>query len=343
MIDIRFCRTDEIKKLQHFIHTYWKADHILSKSEELLRFQHYNVKKDRFNFVVADDTTTDAFVAILGFIPTSQYDPQISKTHLWLAIWKKDDNNAKTKGLGMKLYNYLMSKYTVHSVAAIGINDKIKELYQKLGFRTGTLHQEYFIKRATRITYIPNSEYCLTRKLGVDDLSDINIEPAPSIPVKSLKYFVNRYVKHPMYTYQFYSINKAVDDKFELVDVMVVRKMIVNIKGIKSCCLRIVDAFNGFRNVGDIRHSLNQLLLIEDAEYIDCLFANMDIFVLNGTPLHKMGFTERVGDEIILPNYFEPFEHRNVNIEFAYKIQDGSLEYNIFKGDSDQDRPNLLP
>ena len=45
-------------------------------------------------------------------------------------------------------------------------------------------------------------------------------------------------------------------------------------------------------------------------------------------------------EDIILPNYFEPFEKRNVAIEIAYKAQYEG--YVAFKGDSDQDRPNVL-
>ena len=45
-------------------------------------------------------------------------------------------------------------------------------------------------------------------------------------------------------------------------------------------------------------------------------------------------------EEIIVPNYFEPFEKKNVKLEIAYKSK--SDNYVAFKGDSDQDRPNVL-
>lgn len=44
--------------------------------------------------------------------------------------------------------------------------------------------------------------------------------------------------------------------------------------------------------------------------------------------------------ETIVPNYFEPFEQRNVKIEIAYKTKGDN--YVAFKADSDQDRPNIL-
>ena len=45
-----------------------------------------------------------------------------------------------------------------------------------------------------------------------------------------------------------------------------------------------------------------------------------------------------IGD-VIIQNYFEPFERKNIRIEFVYKA---NFDYVIFKGDSDQDRPNII-
>ena len=44
---------------------------------------------------------------------------------------------------------------------------------------------------------------------------------------------------------------------------------------------------------------------------------------------------------VIVPKYFEPFEKKNINLDFAYKVNSKSL-YFIFKGDSDQDRPSYI-
>ena len=56
----------------------------------------------------------------------------------------------------------------------------------------------------------------------------------------------------------------------------------------------------------------------------------------------RMGFQhlDLNQEEIIVPNYFEPFEKKNVKLEIAYKSK--SDNYVAFKGDSDQDRPNVL-
>lgn len=41
----------------------------------------------------------------------------------------------------------------------------------------------------------------------------------------------------------------------------------------------------------------------------------------------------------MLPHYFEPLERRNKDIAFGHIAPPGA-RYRMFKGDSDQDRPN---
>ena len=47
---------------------------------------------------------------------------------------------------------------------------------------------------------------------------------------------------------------------------------------------------------------------------------------------------------MVLPNYFSPFERRNVEIELAVRVFDPEWEgpLRLFRADSDQDRPNLV-
>ena len=44
-------------------------------------------------------------------------------------------------------------------------------------------------------------------------------------------------------------------------------------------------------------------------------------------------------DVIIIPNYYEPFEQKNIDINFSTNIHEG---FRMFKGDGDQDRPNSI-
>ena len=53
--------------------------------------------------------------------------------------------------------------------------------------------------------------------------------------------------------------------------------------------------------------------------------------------LHKNNFN----DQIVVPNYFEPFVKQNINLRWAIKTSN-SIMTPMFKGDCDQDRPNKL-
>ena len=53
--------------------------------------------------------------------------------------------------------------------------------------------------------------------------------------------------------------------------------------------------------------------------------------------LHKNNFN----DQIVVPNYFEPFVKKNINLKWAIKSNNPVMTP-MFKGDCDQDRPNKL-
>jgi len=70
----------------------------------------------------------------------------------------------------------------------------------------------------------------------------------------------------------------------------------------------------------------------ENAQYIDCLN-----YGIPKEKFLKMGFYENP-DNLIIPNWTEPFTMEHKPLKFAYKAQG---DYILFKGDSDQDRKNV--
>ena len=50
----------------------------------------------------------------------------------------------------------------------------------------------------------------------------------------------------------------------------------------------------------------------------------------------KAGFVECADDTNIIPNYFNPFEQRNIDLYLVDPIIEG---FRAFRGDGDQDRP----
>lgn len=332
MVKIRISTLSDIPKVQTFIDKKWRAGHILSHDIILLKWQHLDIVNNHLNYIIAESEEDELVIAIFGFIPTSQFDKNLAdQKDFWLAIWKIDTDIAPP-GIGMLLYNFFVDTYRPNSIGAIGINDKIAKLYKFLGFKPGMFNHYYYInpQKATfniaQVEYIVKTENNSISTQTIEELEDVNDIPTNSNrPLKSIEYLKNRYLLHPYYNYRFF----AIKNKLSCLAIFIIRK--INIEG--SSCLRIIDIFGNIDQIGNLTNHFNILLQKENAEYIDCLNG--------GIPeqyFYNIGFSKR-DDKIIIPNYFEPFEKRNIDIKFAYKSN--YEPYIIFKGDSDQDRPNI--
>jgi len=108
--------------------------------------------------------------------------------------------------------------------------------------------------------------------------------------------------------------------------------MVRKIKVKNVSCLRIIDLYGSLHNAGDLSSSIQDILMSENSEYIDCYNHGISDSVFS-----KIGFNKKSESEII-PNYFEPFEKANHDFSWAYTTI--HKNFCIFKGDGDQDRPN---
>lgn len=136
------------------------------------------------------------------------------------------------------------------------------------------------------------------------------VEVNENIPAKSRIYHLTRYSLHPFYKYQTYQIAGAW---------FVFRKC--------ERALRIVDIF-GWPD-RSIEPELNALMKHYGCAYVDLLCVVPSYY-------HLFGLQEKPRD-LILPNWFEPLVMEHKPIKYAWR---GPDEYFVFKGDSDQDRPN---
>lgn len=336
MTEIRFCKRNEVELLQKFIREDWKSDHILGHNKQLLDFQHLDVNNDRYNFVVGYNQTTGIFDAILGFIPLGHFDPALYQSrHIWLAIWKLVKLRAENLGLGMSLLEYLKEQHSPLTIGAIGINKDVSMIYRMFGYRVGVLHHYYIAnsqKKEFRVIINPElheSAHTDTSEFQFQQVEDpVMLEPLfeKNYPNKSAVYYQKRYLEHPIYHYQIVGIKKG--------GVFFAGFVVRRIEILGARVLRIVDFCGNISDIGNISSEWQKILQNEDAEYIDFLCGELD-----QNAITNMGFY-LLTDEMVLPNYFEPFEQRNVHIMYAHNVRNG--HYQMFKGDSDQDRPNIL-
>ncbi len=324
---IRYYQPQDREEFRRFINNHWRENHIIATSDVVFNFQH---KLDNYySFVVAINNTTGEIDSVFGYISTHKYDSthQLPKV-LWGAIWKTKET-PECIGLGIALLRYIIREEK-GMYATIGISDIAKKLYKQLGYEVGQLMHYYvanpFID-AYHIAISPiKKQYNSDTKI---ETRYIDIEKCEKItnslnPYKNICYFRNRYKCHPIYDYRFLGVY----DLGELQLIIVIRKQRVG----THSCLRIVDMMGNAEFQSSILSNLQKLLVQEKAEYIDCWNHGVpsDYFI-------TLGF-EQVGGETIIPDYFAPFEKRNIDLAYTHMKSDRSLI--IFKGDGDQDRPN---
>jgi hypothetical protein len=325
---IRLCKNSEAHAIQSFIDEVWKKNHILSVNKDLLDFQY--LQGNHYNFFIAEDNKK--IIGILGFIPINLFDKSLSGKDYWLALWKTDDKYA-SPGVGVSLLRALYKTFTPDSVGVLGINSEVRKLYEMMGFQTGKLthyyianpkYEKFHIAENMQIIYETETENTSFRE--IKDINHINGLSAGYYPNKSKDYIVHRYYKHPFYKYLFWG---AYNEK-ELVAVFVLRLQ----KTKDSQCLRIIDITGNHTKISLTRNDFILLMKSFNVEYIDCLN-----FGIPENEFYTWGFIRKEGNTIV-PNFFEPFLKKNIDVQFAYKAN--YPEYVFFKGDGDQDRPNIL-
>lgn len=343
--DIRLCRENEYEDMRSFLKKYWKDKHIFVLSKELFDFQHLNKRTHEYNFIIAREKSTNDIHAILGFVPTNQYDEDIERLMVWPCIWKnrKDVNR---KGLGVTMYYHLKNMFNIETISILGISEVALSIYKHWNFTSGKIQQFAMpnvlvyreqlscgLLKHYKTSFEDNEEKYVLQRMNLDEYNLLE-EQNPIYKVnsiyKSKKFYINRYFNHPTYKYIFYAV------KLENV---VKSIMICRVCGDGNTnCIRIVDYIGEIRYLKEVRCQIQTLLQENEYEYIDLVEVGLD-----SSEIRKAGFINRTDyDDVIIPNYFEPFLKQNIDLDYAYKtIVDDSKEV-FFKADADQDRPNLL-
>lgn len=338
--EVRFCGLGERAKLIRFIRDSWSRNHIFVEEPKLLDWQYR--ADDKYNFVVVHNSESGEFEGVLGFTSPSFFEERRvgNDDNLWLSLWKVNKKDGQPPSLGLDMLAFLREKIRSLTVAAVGINSQVARVYRALGCTVGSL----------RHFYIPNWSHTnfgiaqslnlragdaaraeggatASRNIRLTELwgSDLNMfmRLLPPGGRNRPSYFVNRYQRHPTYSYRFF----AVEVGEQPVSLVVLRKIHV----LASSCLRIVD-FLGLDALDcNLSGSMQKLLRAEQSEYVDLLV---------GGPLASrvgsLGFFETT-QESFVPHLFEPFSPERVRVDFAVFNR---KELTVFKGDSDLDRPN---
>ena len=344
-LDYAFCEKKHFNQLIKFIDEHWKADHVFTSSKALIDWQHKK-NDEHYNFVLAINKLTKQIAAILGFIPTSQFSFKLlSDNEAWLAIWKVRDDTPEV-GVGLFLLQFLRRQNKLKTICVLGLSQMVVPIYKALGFTVGKLEHCVLpnnnvsdfnilqLGKPVKATGLSLNKRYLFRPLDVTDLEAISIETTNAVfitrPKKNPEYLLNRYLNHPVYQYQIFGAMYGGDMKA----ILVIRRIQVG----DSKVLRIIDYQGEHSHLQYLNQPLQQLLGEENAEYIDFMQHGISVECLT-----RSGFLDsNQNKDLIIPNYFEPFDKSKVILDYAYYTEHTNEKFLICKGDADQDRPNII-
>lgn len=344
-IRTRLAENRDREALIDFIRDHWAARHVFVTAPEVFDWQ-YQQADGRINMMMAEEIGLDGqsiVLGVLGFIPMGRFDPSLGDADIMLALWKVRDDRAPP-GLGLQLLKAVQRELRPRLIAAIGISEMVVPIYKALGYTLDHLLQAAIMNPAcrgrARVAHgVPDEAYedrlatdLSLRSLDLQTDGDlINELVRNQFPLKSRAYVYERFVNHPWYEY---------DCRFVLrhgrPETLLVWRA-VEVRGVRV--LRIVDMIGSAGWLSEGAALLRPMLAEADAEYIDIMGCGF-----SASDLQVGGFiSPEWCDGLVLPNYFAPFEARNVKIGFSWKRMDSATgvgSVRLFRADSDQDRPN---
>lgn len=335
---IRMADASEACRITGFLAEHWREDHVFVKRPEILLWQHSMLDLKSLNFVIAE--VDGGLVGLLGFIPFRKFDDTLSENTVSLAIWKVA--NHAPLGSGVRMLNHLVNVSKPTTILAIGLSDMVVPLYESLGYDTGIMNQFVLFRHDLQDSIITgqkppspsqlgSSLRKLTESLHFDAVMESKVERMlrKNDPEKSLAYYRNRFESHPWFRYEFLLLGRGESPEI----LIVTRKVEVE----DAVVIRVVDVGGDAALLPNAATAFSNQLTVTGAEYVDIL-----VHGIEDEAMTQNGFLSRnVDSSLIIPNYFDPFERRNVNVAFAFKSDlDNVPRMHFHPADSDQDRPN---
>ncbi len=353
---IRFAVREDIPAIMEFIEEYWAHGHILAHDRELFDFQY--VYGDEVCFVLQENPKSGSIESVLGYIP---YGTE-GERDIFSAIWKVGKKDGFLPG--MELIRFLEAHGRCRNLLGVGLATGAVSMMKYLRKKIGDFEHYYRLNpavsefRIAEIKTIPPSKPVAEASEPADaeqvPAFDMGGKQAPGreeqempiwhrvrafeeieeavetwqtgrVPWKSAEFVRRRYFAHPEYVYEAWHIAYGGRD-----GLLICRAQEAEGRSI----YRIIDLIGDVSVLAGTEKLFAEQFAEHGYEYVDCLVYGMDEVVMK-----KAGFTKRTeADGNIIPNYFEPFERRNITIHNYMPKQDQIV---MFRGDGDQDRPSI--
>lgn len=330
---VRQALESDIPQIICFIKEYWCNDHIFVKNDKFFR---YMLCDDQgVNVIVAVDKENKIY-GLEGVTFYNSTNTPDSSGMMWRCL-KTDDIF-----LGIRIDQYMKTYRHQRFHFGVGSNPdttlKITEKYYKnLSGKldhfyrlNGRLSDYKIAKIKTKNIIQPHtSNKQLVKIESKKQLRQILTDNLlrQYTPYKDIDYLTHRYFEHPIFRYNLYGI---LADQQEASSILVTR--VVPIAG--RSVIKIIDFIGRNEDLSGLAPQFDALMFEENSEYIDIYSLG-----ISEQEMNDAGLIKRIDEEAIIPNYFEPFEQKNVDIYYTVPYLEN---VKLFRGDADQDRPNFI-
>jgi hypothetical protein len=378
-IRVRWCTEDDIPKVMRFIHHHWRAAHILSRDEALLRWQYSPPRAKTESFrgpTVVLALTNGEIGGMLGLIPFDLNLRGITRRGAWLSQWICAPE-LRHYNVGLALL-WQIHKLKYDALWGIGVSHAGARVTAGLGFQplpaiprwvgvfdptaTQQLHrlvapfaEPRDLAQAIRPYVVKAPAPTLTRgSIRITPWADSLREPwdrfwlhslAPDLigPARNSAYLLWRYISHPRFHYEI-RVAQALGTG-EILGLSVFR--LETVQGQSARVMRIVELLAAPPALLALATALVEAAREHHVTFADFYCTRPDA----GAALEAVGFRrQRPDGALSLPSRLQPPQPGDsplTGVEWLTKDlrqQLGNLaartDVHITKSDSDQDRPN---
>ena len=315
---------EKIKVRKFILNSFYKKKHILALHSKLFDWQYIN---KAFSCTIA--ILKLKIIGLQLYIPISQFDSSLKKNkEFFTSLWFTKKTNIIA--LGTKIFFHTIKTNKPKLIIGMGIPSYLIDFHKKNNF---------IIKKMNHHFMFPSKkEEKNLNKLMIEKIDTFeNVKNKQfkklfnyQFPIKSSNYLEHRFIKHPIYKYFIYSIS------FKKEKCLCVCRLVKH--GDKNI-VRIVDYIGSNNFIKNLKNFYIYILEKHNAAYLD--------FYSYGLPnalLKKSGLSNKDDfKNLIIPNHFEPFQNKNIDIFIAYlSFYKKNSKIRLFKADSDMDRPHFI-
>jgi len=319
------------EQVQDLISRLWDPNHILTRDNQLLDWQHKNENGNYSFCVVSHPKYGDC--GLLGYVPATHWDKGLQFDVWFGAIWAAD---ARVPGAGLFALRELISHAPERRFNAIGISQSAAKIYARLNLPMTNLRHQFLPGGEFKATDwgsttdldpldpILDVDYKV-RKLDASQLESVwNPFWTENYRTRSANSIQTRYLNHPTYRYQAHAVESPTGLS------LLIWRMVENERG---KVLRIIDILRSPNDTETLRLAIKDILDEYGASFADyyCI-DEVGSGPWGSSPLLDVSNFK----DLVIPNFFSPYEARNIELVCASTY---GIEY-VSRGDGDQDRPS---